>query len=166
MIKSKISFEIKNEFKLNKMKEGKLMLRYLKCRLFILILISSIILSGCNETNQHTAQNSDRNKINKNPISQIDGKDTPSKTSLKVVSRNSNDLISKEKGLEIVTSKVKIEMGIKVLYDSEWKIYGRTYYLYTLNKDEYTLDQYAYCVDVNNGKLFKCLNNMILIPII
>ena len=56
-------------------------------------------------------------------------------------------------------------MGVKVLYDSERKINGRTYYLYTLNKDEYTLDEYAYCIDVDNGKLFKCSNNMNLLPI-
>jgi len=74
-------------------------------------------------------------------ISQTDGKDsaTVSKTSLNVAI--SNKLISKEKGLEILTSKVKIVMGVKVLYDSERKINVRTYYLYTLNKYEYIIDE-------------------------
>ncbi|MBU3142002.1 hypothetical protein [Clostridium sp. CF012] len=77
----------------------------------------------------------------------------------------SNYWISKEKGLEIVTSKVKIEVNLQVLYDSQRDINEKTYYLYTLNTDGYTLEDFAYCVDVNSGELFKCSIDMVLSPI-
>ena len=73
--------------------------------------------------------------------------------------------ITKEKGLRIVKSKVKLGRGLHFLYDSERNIKGKNYHLYTINTDQYTYDEYAYCVDVNSGKLFKCLKNMSLLPI-
>ncbi|MBU3179979.1 hypothetical protein [Clostridium psychrophilum] len=73
--------------------------------------------------------------------------------------------ISKEKGLEIVKSKVRLEPDLHILYDSERNIKGVNYHLYTVNTNEYTYDEYAYCVDVNSGKLFKCLKDMTLLPI-
>ena len=73
--------------------------------------------------------------------------------------------ISKEKGLEIVKSNVKLKSGLYILYDSERNIKGKSYHLYTVNTDEYTYDEYAYCVDVNSGMLFKCLKDMTLFPI-
>ncbi|MBU3126332.1 hypothetical protein [Clostridium tagluense] len=77
----------------------------------------------------------------------------------------SNYKVSKETGLEIVTSKVKIEPNLKVLYDSQRNIKEKIYYLYTLNTEEYTLEDVAYCVDVNSGELFKCSIDMSLSPI-
>ena len=76
-----------------------------------------------------------------------------------------NYKISKEKGLKIVISKVKIKSGLHILYDSERNIKGRNYHLYTVNTNEYTFDEYAYCVDVESGKLFKCSKDMTLLPI-
>lgn len=76
-----------------------------------------------------------------------------------------NYKISKEKGLEIVKSKVKIEANLQVLYDSERDIKEKTYYLYTLNTDEYTIEDFAYCVDINSGELFKCSLDLVLSPI-
>lgn len=73
-----------------------------------------------------------------------------------------NYKISKQQGLKIVNVKVKIEAGIQVLYDSERVIKDKVYYLYTLNTDQDTLDDFAYCVDVNSGELFKCSTDMIL----
>jgi predicted small secreted protein len=83
------------------------------------------------------------------------------------ISRNklTNYKISKEKGLEIVKSNVKLKSGLYILYDSERNIKGENYHLYTVNTNEYTYDEYAYCVDVNSGKLFKCLKDMTLLPI-
>jgi len=67
----------------------------LKYRMFILILIISIILSGCNGTNQNTTLNNDRVKNDKKPISQTNCKSTTPKINPNVVNSNSN-LISKE----------------------------------------------------------------------
>jgi|GEM_PF-3235146 len=71
----------------------------------------------------------------------------------------SNPKISKEMGLKIVTSKI---VGLHVLYDSKIVIKKNTYYLYTINTDGYTLDDVAYCVNVDTGKLFKCSIDMVL----
>ncbi|MBU3161233.1 hypothetical protein KPL37_16055 [Clostridium frigoris] len=71
----------------------------------------------------------------------------------------SNPKISKEMGLKIVTSKI---VGLHVLYDSKKVIKKNTYYLYTINTDGYTLDDVAYCVNVDTGNLFKCSIDMIL----
>lgn len=77
----------------------------------------------------------------------------------------SNHKISKNKGLEIVTLKVKIEPGLHILYDSERNIKGKSYYLYTINNEEYTFEDYSYCVDVDSGELFKCSNDMTLLKV-
>ena len=74
----------------------------------------------------------------------------------------SNPKISKEMGLKIVTSRV---VGLHVLYDSKRVINKNIYYLYTLNTDGYTLDDIAYCVNVDSGKLFKCSIDMVLLQI-
>jgi len=74
----------------------------------------------------------------------------------------SNYKISVQQGLESVTAKVKIEADLHLLYDSERVIKDKTYYLYTLNTDKDTLDDFAYCVDVNSSELFKCSIDMIL----
>ncbi|MCB2295707.1 hypothetical protein LGK95_19715 [Clostridium algoriphilum] len=74
----------------------------------------------------------------------------------------SNPKISKEMGLKIVTSRV---VGFHVLYDSKRVINKNIYYLYTLNTDGYTLDDIAYCVNVDSGKLFKCSIDMVLLQI-
>ncbi len=74
----------------------------------------------------------------------------------------SNSKISKEMGLKIVTSRV---VGLHVLYDSKRVINKNIYYLYTLNTDGYTLDDIAYCVNVDSGKLFKCSIDMVLLQI-
>jgi len=65
-------------------------------------------------------------------------------------------------GLKIVTSRV---VGLHVLYDSKRVINKNIYYLYTLNMDGYTLDDIAYCVNVDSGKLFKCSIDMVLLQI-
>ena len=74
----------------------------------------------------------------------------------------SNHKISKEMGLKIVTSRV---VGLHVLYDSKRVINKNIYYLYTLNTDGYTVDDIAYCVNVDSGKLFKCSIDMVLLQI-
>ncbi|MGH4120339.1 hypothetical protein [Clostridium sp.] len=62
----------------------------------------------------------------------------------------SNYKISKEEGLDIVTSKVKIT------YDSERNIEGKDYHVYTMDGDGQPFVEYAYFVDVNSGELLKC----------
>jgi hypothetical protein len=49
--------------------------------------------------------------------------------------------ISKEEGLDIVTSKVKI------LYGSERNMEGKDYHVYTINGDGQSFVEYAYFVD-------------------
>ena len=77
----------------------------------------------------------------------------------------SNHRISKEMGLNIVIAKVKIDAGLHILYDSERVINEKKYYLYTLNTDEYTLEDFSYCVNVDTGEVFKCSINIVLSPI-
>jgi len=131
------------------------------------ILISLIIFSGFIGTknamaekinakiNNKTIQNTYKKENNMMDVSVVNNKRN----------QNPNYKISKEKGLEIVISKVKIKPELHILYDSERNIKGKNYHLYTINTNEYTFDEYAYCVDVESGKLFKCLKDMTLLPI-
>lgn len=85
---------------------------------------------------------------------------------------SSNNKISKENGLKIVTSKVKVDANTWIVYDSEQNINGKNYYVYVINEhytnsdDYYTLDDHSYCVDVDNGELFKwSLKDTTFLPI-
>lgn len=70
--------------------------------------------------------------------------------------------VTPEKGLVIVKSKVMIETGYHLDDATPVTINGTKYYLYTLSGEGATVG--AYCVDVNNGKLFKCSEAMVLTP--
>jgi len=138
-----------------------------KTRIVTLILISLIIFSGFIGTKNAMAEKANT-EINKKTIQNIYKK--ANNTMEESVVSNKRDQarnykISKEKGLKIVISKVKIKSGLHILYDSERNIKGRNYHLYTVNTNEYTFDEYAYCVDVESGKLFKCSKDMTLLPI-
>ena len=131
-----------------------------------LVLLAFILVTGVSKPTSATDDNS-INSINEYKIILADNSDNYELEN--VIDSNSGELtnysISKEKGLGIVTSKVKIETNLQVLYDSEREINESTYYVYTLNTDEYTLEDYAYFVDANSGKLFKCSIDMVLSPI-
>jgi len=76
---------------------------------------------------------------------------------------NSNQKITQDQGIEIVRSKVKIETGFHLDFESLRTIKGTEFYLYTLSNNDYTTG--AYCVDIKTGQLFKCSDTMILTPI-
>lgn len=67
----------------------------------------------------------------------------------------SGNKITKEAGLQIAKSKAKVEANLTLLYDHIENINGKDYYLYSLNGTDYTLDSYAFCVDVSSGELYK-----------
>jgi len=138
-----------------------------KTRIVTVILISLIIFSGFIGTKNAMAEKTNT-EVNKKTIQTIYKNENNIVDDSVVISKHdqpSNYKISKQKGLEIVISKVKIETGLHILYDSERNIKGRNYHLYTINTNEYTFDEYAYCVDVESGKLFKCSKDMTLLPI-
>lgn len=73
--------------------------------------------------------------------------------------------ITKEEGLQVVKSKVKIETNFTLVFSSIKKINGKDYYIYVLNGKDYTVEDCAYGVDVNTGEVFKCSNSFELSPI-
>ncbi len=83
------------------------------------------------------------------------------------INQDSNKMIlnkiTLEQGLEILKSKVTPPMGFHFDPGELRNIDGKPYYLYTVSDENTT--PYAYCVDVDSGKLYKCSNNMILTPI-
>ncbi|MCB2295999.1 hypothetical protein LGK95_21335 [Clostridium algoriphilum] len=140
------------------------MFKNIKKRMFILILISLSIFLGYLGTITVMAEKN-KTEMKQETIQNGYKKDNNIvKDSLVISKRDnlSNYKISKEKGLEIIKSKVKLEPGLHILYDSERNIKGENYHLYTLNTNEYTYDEYAYCVDVNSGELFKCFKDFTL----
>ena len=116
------------------------------------------LVTTYNDQVNNTASNINSNADNKNNITKVSTVDNNS-------GETSKYNITKEQGLKIVTSKVNIAQGLQVLYDSERVIKENTYHLYTLNTDEDTLEDVAYCVNVNSGKLFKCSIDMALTAI-
>ncbi|GEM_PF-3461764 len=142
------------------------MFKFFKKRMLTLSLISLSIFLGCVGTISVMAEKN--NTEIKQETIQIGYKKDNNIVKYSVINSKrdnpSNYKISKEKGLKIVISKIKLEPGLHILYDSERSIKGENYHLYTVNTDEYTVDEYAYCVDVNSGKLFKCLKDMTLLP--
>ena len=70
-----------------------------------------------------------------------------------------------EEGLQIVKSKANIEVDFSPRFSSIKSSGGKDYYIYALNGTDYTIENYAYCVDENSGELYKCSNSFELIPI-
>jgi len=136
------------------------------------IVISALILvTGVSITSSASAS-ANHNKANTNSIKNINAAEKSVNYNLEKISVNNKEKnstinsnsgkISKEKGLNIITSKVKPDINIQIIYDSKVDIKENTYYLYTLNTNGYTLEDFAYCVDIKSGKLFKCSMDMIL----